>query len=167
MKGKSKTGNSKILIITGILGVAGLGIWFASRAKRLSSLIVDIDVASIDKSQTNLKQTSLKLAVNIYNPNEIGIPFKKFIGNLYYNNKLIANIDPYTNSSIMIKGRQNTIIPLRVNIPNANLGISLLNTVLDLLGKTIETIPMKLVGYLEAGELSVPVNKDLSIDLAA
>lgn len=163
----ASSGNAKIVIIAGLAAIAGFGYWFFKKAKKLMSLDVNIDIAAIDKKQTNASNISLKIRVSIYNPNEEDIPFKKFIANMYYKDKLIANIDPYYGSATeTIIGRRISNLYLRVNLPTSKLALSLITTVTDLLTGKSSNVPITLKGTLEAGELTIPVVKDLSFNVS-
>lgn len=147
-------------------GIAAIGLFFMARsAKNLKDLDINIDYVHLDKSKSNISTIYLTLGVNVYNPNTEPLPFESFYGNIYMYDKLIANIDPYRNASLILRGRQSTILKLAVSIPSSKMGLSIVTSITDLLDGKASKIPITMKGTMKAGGLTVPVNQDLSIDL--
>jgi LEA14-like dessication related protein len=157
----------KTLVIVGLSLVAAVVAAFGIKKliSKLQSLSVTIYSASVDAQASNVNTTSVKLRIDIYNPNTEAVKFVSFLGNILYNGTNIANIDPYTNTMLTLNPRQSTSLNLRVNLPNGKLGTSFLDSITDLLNGGLKKIPITMVGELKAEGMTVPVNKDLSINL--
>jgi len=147
-----------------ILGLIGLGAaaLFISRKKgdEIKNLSVSVSDVSAKFSSPNV---ILNLNLAVYNPNTNAVQFQKFLGNLYYNNAIISNID--ATKPVLIPARQTVKIPVQVSIPAIKFGANLLNVLNKILSKTKVIAVLKGILYVE--NLRVNVEHNIELNLTA
>lgn len=154
--------NGKVLLIGGgVVAAAALAI-MSSSGQKLANLTVDIIDIAVNTAKTNATQTTLKLSVNVYNPNQTPIEFKSFTGNMLYNGASIANIDPLTKASRLFTARQNTVLPLSVTIQNGRLAASFVTILSQFLSKNTQIL-VDFKGELKAEKMTIPVVQQINL----
>lgn len=139
------------------LGVVSL-LAFARKGIQAQKLDVSVETIKGKREDSNVR---LKFDLSVYNPNEKPIQFKKFVGNLLYDKKRIANID--VNSEMEFPARSKVTLPVDTIIPIARLTANILDALNKLLSKT--AIVMELEGVLYAENLKIPVNETFDLNL--
>ena len=154
--------NGKVLLIGGSVAAAVALVIMSQSGENISRLDVSLSDIGLDLNKTNAQQTTLKLNVNIYNPNDRPVEFKSFTGNIIYQGANIANIDPLQNITRLFKPRQNNSLPLVVSIPNARLATSFLNILTQFLDKS-KAITVDFKGELKAEKMTIPVVQQINL----
>jgi LEA14-like dessication related protein len=153
------------LIIVGGAGLIAYNLYGkAQTAKRLDVSLADV---SIDSKHITLTNTPINLKVSLYNPTGNPIRFEKFTGNVYLNGKRVTDIDPKPFSKLIIlKPREENIIPLTIKIKNSMLALDIFDRIVDVLrNKTKLTLSgtVKIIGAIKAEGLTVPINFDYDL----
>lgn len=152
-----------------ILIVGGIG-WLAyklfNQVKLVENLTYGIQYIHIDKSKTTLANGLVgQIGLSVYNPSEINVPMKKFIGNLYYNSSSICNLDSNT-GSVNILARKNTTIPIQYSIAWSAIGLNAIDIIKSLiLGKKTSisrVVSIKGIIRTIAG-VEIPVEYDFNL----
>lgn len=151
----------KLLLIGGGLAAATLLIMSQS-GEKLSQLDVSLTDIGLDVAKTNANQTTLKLSINVYNPNDTPVEFKSFTGNIIYKGANIANIDPLTKASRLFPARQNSLLPISVAIPNARMASSFLTMLAQFITKD-KQILVDFKGELKAEKMTIPVVQQINL----
>jgi LEA14-like dessication related protein len=153
------------LVIVG--GVVYLTKDYWGKAQAVKRLDVGLSKVDIDHKKTNLTNTVLNVNVSLYNPTDNPLRFEKFQGNVYLNNKRVTDIDPIPYTTIIVlKPRQETIIPLSIKLKNSMLAIDIFSRIIDALRNKTEIKfdgTVRVVGLVKAEGLSIPF--DLDYDL--
>lgn len=155
----------KGLITIAIIG--GVAYYLLKSGKQLQNLeVANID-GSIDKGNTGLEKTTLKMAVDIYNPNMQNIPFKSIFADIYYNTDRVTSINVTPKTAIVLKARTTTKIPFSFSIKNLGLANNVLQFISDMIDNSRGTdskTDLIVKGQLKADVFTIPINK--TIDLA-
>lgn len=161
----SKSSNTG-LIIGGLLLLGSAAVFaFKKKGDEIKKLAVTIsDVsAKISGAIGALinKNVIITLNLSVYNPNENPVQFQKFLGNIYYNNAIISNID--TSKAVLLPARQTVKIPVQVSIPLLKFGVNVLNVLNKLLDKT--QIFITITGILYTENLRIPITHKIDLNL--
>jgi LEA14-like dessication related protein len=155
----------KGLITIAIVG--GVAYFLLKSGKQLQKLELANFDGNIDKDKTNLEKTTLKMSVDIYNPNTQNIPFKSIFADIYYNADRVTSINVTPKTAINLKARSTTKIPFSFSIKNLGLANNVLQFISDMIdnsrGTEVKT-NLTVKGQLKADIFTIPI--DETIDLA-
>lgn len=149
----------KALIAVVVLG--GAALWaFSRKGEEIKNVTVNIDERDVN-AKFSYPNVLISLKLTAYNPNTNPVQFQKFLGNIYYNNAIISNID--ATKPILIPARSSVKIPASVSIPAVKLGANILNILNKILDKSKVTIKVKGILYIENMRVSIDHNIELNL----
>jgi len=137
------------------LGAGYIGYKLLTTANNLSYLFTAI---TLDKQNTHLLNTTLKVTLRISNPGDQSLSFTSFVGSLTNNGTEIARVD--VNSPVTLQQRGQTEITFPVQVNNLSVAAELLDTLIR------NATPMvTITGVLTAGEFRIPISQQLPVSL--
>lgn len=149
----------KVLSILAIIGIAVGGAFYAA-GKRLQNLKLTLTSLTIDKKKLTLLYSYFNTGFNVANPNEEAVTIQKFVGEILYDGKKIADIDPAQNNGIVIPARGDKTLLFTTKVSNSALPGAIYKY---LFGGS--SAPMKAIikGTLYAENMKISINEAISV----
>ena len=129
--------------------------------KAVYALTTKVYSIGLNSQSTGLLNTSLQVVLNVYNPSNVALVFRQFIGSVYYNGVVIADFNVSQGSqNIEIYPESVTQVPLTANIQNINLLSQLPELLRGQIKQNIEN--MVIQGIIIINGFQMPVNLPVS-----
>jgi LEA14-like dessication related protein len=134
---------------------------------KLMNLEPSFKSVAVDKAKSGLKSGNivLKLVLNVYNPNERPVKFKKLVADIFYKGSRISAIDPLTSESIVFEPRKESPLALKLSVPQLSLVSEFAAQVLNAIKPNSAPTSTKLtfVGTMYAEGLKIPFNQEIDL----
>lgn len=142
-----------------ILIVGGVLLWVAAKSgKQLSELEVeDIQAAKLDKL---ISESAIYIDLAIKNPNPSKITFNKFVGDLFYKDKIISKINIQQNIDLVPED-----VTVLKNIKAKINSITILNELLKVSVLKDELGSVLLKGNITANGVTFPVTESFELTI--
>lgn len=150
-------------VIVAVLAV--LGYAAAKSINNLSKLQVTVDGIDIIKGQSTLSEVTIRLTIGFYNPSDSPVLFQNFIGEAWYNEKVLSPFKTTSANGTSIKPHSKALIQMNTKVNTVSFASNAFGLITKILAGTTSDSDMQILikGTLKADNLTLPIEETINM----